>query len=393
MSRFAIKAIRGRAAPVELVLEAADAGEAAGRAASEGYTVLGVRRVAAFARRRGKFPLLLFSQELSVLLDAGVALMAALETLAERGERPEVARVIAALVRSLGEGRSFSQALRDHPAVFPELYVAMVQASEQTGALGDALRRYAEHRARMDGVRRKIVSASVYPLLLLGVGGMVVLFLLFYVVPRFSRVYADRGGDLPLFSKWLVAWGQFAYGYGWLLLPFVIALAAALAYLFGPAGRAGVLARLAWRSPGARSGLRVFYLARFYRSVGMLLTGGIPVRSALEMSARLLPPVLRDGLSGARRGIGEGRSMTRALEENGLATGVALRMMRVGESSGRMGEMLERAAAFHEEEVARWIERFSRLFEPALMTVIGLVIGIIVVLMYMPIFELAGSLQ
>jgi general secretion pathway protein F len=125
----------------------------------------------------------------------------------------------------------------------------------------------------------------------------------------------------------------------------------------------------------------------------MLLKAGMPVVAALEMGASLLHPVLRERLRGACRAIREGRGVAASLDSAGLATPVALRMIGVGESSGNMGDMLERAATFHDEELARWVDWFTRLFEPLLMTAIGLVIGAIVILMYMPIFELAGSLQ
>jgi len=396
MKRFSAKAMRGRAGPFELVLEAADATEAANRLRVEGYTVLAVAPAAPawLGRRSEKFPLVLFSQELAVLLEAGVPLTASLHALAEHGGRTPSTRVIEDIVRAVQEDRALSQALRGFPEAFPALYVAMVQSSERTGALADALQRYVAYRNQIDTVRRTIASASIYPLLLLGVGGAVVLFLLFYVVPRFSRVYEERGADLPLFSRWLVAWGHFVtHDYGWVVLAAIVAAIGAVAYLAGRRAGPHGLVDLAWRHARMRDALRIYFLARFYRSVGMLLAGGVSVLNALEMSQGLLHPRLREGLERARQQIGEGRGMTEAFSENGIATPVALRMMAVGESSGRMGEMLQRAASFHDEEIARWIDRFSRLFEPLLMALIGLVIGVIVVLMYMPIFELAGSLQ
>jgi general secretion pathway protein F len=125
----------------------------------------------------------------------------------------------------------------------------------------------------------------------------------------------------------------------------------------------------------------------------MLLRGGMPMVPALEMGAELLHPVLRERLAAAGRAISEGRNVSQSMEAHGLTTPVALRMIAVGEQSGNMGEMMEHAAAFHDEELARWVDWFTRLFEPILMALIGLVIGVIVILMYMPIFELAGNIQ
>src|SRR5436190_1222454 len=134
-------------------------------------------------------------------------------------------------------------------------------------------------------------------------------------------------------------------------------------------------------------------LARFYRTVGMLLRGGMPLVGALDMAGELLHPALRARLVPATRAIREGHGVSQSMEANGLTTPVALRMLGVGERSGNMGEMLENIAVFHDEELARWVDWFTRLFEPVLMAMIGLVIGVIVILMYMPIFELAGSVQ
>ena len=147
-----------------------------------------------------------------------------------------------------------------------------------------------------------------------------------------------------------------------------------------------------WRIPAIGERLKVYQLARLYRTTGMLLRGGMPLVSALGMSAELLHPVLRERLAAASRAISEGRSVSESLEANGLTTPVAMRMLVVGEQGG-MGEMMDRAASFHDEELARWVDWFTRMFEPLLMAVIGLVIGAIVVLMYMPIFELAGNLR
>jgi general secretion pathway protein F len=154
-------------------------------------------------------------------------------------------------------------------------------------------------------------------------------------------------------------------------------------------------AAAAWlaRIPAVGAHVRVYHLARFYRTLGMLLRGGTPVVAALGMVSGLLPEGLREHLARATARIREGASISTALEENALTTPVASRMLRVGEKSGDMAGMMERIAVFHDEELARWIEWFTRLFEPALMALIGLVIGAIVVLMYLPVFELAGSLQ
>ncbi|HEV7823118.1 MAG TPA: type II secretion system F family protein, partial [Burkholderiales bacterium] len=145
--------------------------------------------------------------------------------------------------------------------------------------------------------------------------------------------------------------------------------------------------------PGIGERLRIVQLARLYRTAGMLLRGGIPAVQSLAMVGELLPANLRGELANALREIREGKPLSRALESHALTTPVAVRMLRVGERTGDMGAMMERIAAFHDEEITNWVERTTRLFEPLLMVFIGLVIGVIVMALYMPIFELAGSLQ
>src|SRR5574340_575908 len=395
--RYEVKALRGDETPTAWLLDAVDRADATSQMLARGYTVLAVRARTAWParpwQRKRHFPLVLFSQELLALLQAGLALMEALETLTEKEQHPEVRQTLTQIIASLYEGHAFSHALQHSPANFPALYVAAVRASERTGDLPEALSRYIAYQSQMDAVKRQVISASIYPLLLFVVGGLVTLFLMVYVVPRFSHIYADIGSDLPLMSRLLMRWGQLLETHGTTLL------AAALLVLGGagyaatrPASRQWLL-RTRWRLPGIGGRLRVYQLARFYRSLGMLLRGGMPVVPSLTLVSDLLESGLRDQLMQASARIREGHPMSAAMEQYGLTTAVALRMLRVGERTGRMGEMMERIATFHEEETARWVERFTKLFEPLLMAFIGVVIGLIVVLMYFPIFELAGSIQ
>jgi general secretion pathway protein F len=166
-----------------------------------------------------------------------------------------------------------------------------------------------------------------------------------------------------------------------------------LVYTFTrPGVRSAIGARIA-RIPALGSRLHVYQLARLYRTVGMLQRGGTPMVTAMRMSAGLLGANLRSNFANATQAVREGRSIADAMEQYGLTTPVATRMLRVGERSGNMGDMMERIAAFYDEELSRWVALVTRLIEPALMSLIGVVIGVIVVLMYFPIFELAGSIK
>jgi general secretion pathway protein F len=393
--RYRVKALRPGMGVSALTVEALDEAEASARLQREGAQVLSItaERSGWLGARQTRFPLSLFTQELIALLDAGLTLSEALETLAEKETRTESRQLIERLLATMREGRPFSAALTAQAEAFPPLYAATVRAAESTGDLSPALARYVGYQNQIDTVKKKVLSASIYPLLLIGVGTLVIGFLLGYVVPRFAAVYADAGRDLPWMSQMLLAWGEAVEKHGkWILLGAVALIASVTLALSQSATRAA-LTRLAWRTPAVGEHLRTFELARFYRSLGMLLTGGIPIVSALGMVSGLLSAHLRSGATTAMEAMRRGETISAAFERGELTTPVAARLLRVGEKSGRMGEMMERIAIFHDEEMARWVDWFTRLFEPLLMIFIGLTIGLIVVLLYMPIFELAGSIQ
>jgi general secretion pathway protein F len=394
---FKVKAVGKGAAIVESVLEAPSAADAARQAEAQGLRVLSVAASRALPMLKGgggrSFPLVLFSQELATLLRAGLSLVDSIESLAEKDESGPNRRLLEDLTRHLYEGKSLSQALSQFPSVFPDLYVALIQSSEKTGELADALMRYVNYRTQVEQVQKKIVSASIYPALLLVVGGGVLLFLLGFVVPRFSQVYEDLGGNLPWLSQLLLSWGQFLQAHQALMSAGLVAGIAAVVLAL----RSTTVRAMAWQAleaiPAVRSRLFLYQLSRFYRSLGMLLRGGIPILTGIQMVRGLLNENMRLRLDVVAARVREGNSLSASMETNGLTTAVALRMLRAGEKSGNLGEMLERTADFYDEELARWVDWFVKLFEPILMAIIGVVIGGVVILMYIPIFELASSIQ
>lgn len=390
--RFRVRALAGAAAIHELELAAPDAAAARRLAVAQGLAVMSVTPVDGKAAG-GRFPLQLFNQELLALLAAGIPLAEALAALAEKETRAGVREVLLGLGEGLREGRTLSLALAARPQAFPDLYVATIHAAERTSDLAQALARYIDYQRQLALVRGKLVSAAVYPALLLLVGGAVMLFLLLFVVPRFAQVFETVGGELPWMSRLLLQWGQLMQAHAPLVGGGVLALiTAAVALLRRPATRAAAL-RLAWRLPRVGERLRVFELARFYRTLGMLLRGGIPAVTAMGMVEGLLSPVLRPGLQASIAQVREGQGLAGTLQANGLATPVALRMVAVGERAGNLGEMLERAAEFHEEESARWLDVLTRLAGPLLMLVIAVAVGLILIMLYLPIFQVAESIQ
>lgn len=394
--RYLVKAVRSDNALLTLELEVPDESGIPSHPELQGCTVLAVQPqrldVLSLARSR-KFPVMLFSRELLALLSAGLSLTEAIDTLMEKEANAASRKLLESVRNSLYQGKSLADALQAYPGVFSQFYVATIRASERTGSIVEALTRYVRYQEQTDVVKKRIVSASVYPALLMAVGGLVSLFLMFYVVPRFSRVYEDIRGDVPFFSRMLLAWGSFVAEHAALMIGSILVGIALAAYWLSLPDSRIWLAKKLQQIPAVGERVRLYQLARLYRTLGMLLRGGIPVVTAIDMSKGLLGVELQGRLSKAGSDIREGISVSQAMERNGLGTPVSSRMLRVGERSGQMGEMMERTAEFMDEELARWIDWFTKLFEPLLMASIGIVIGMIVVLMYMPIFELAGSIQ
>lgn len=397
--QFAVRTLAPDMSISNLVIEAADALDARRQVEARGLFVSAVEPAranpfAGLGRKGGaRLSLVLFSQELLALLNAGLGIVEGLEALLEKEASPGARGVLERLLGGLREGKRFSAVLAAQPDLFPPLYVGIVRAAEGTSDLPRALSRYIDYQQRIDAVRAKIVSASIYPVILLLVGGGVSAFLIGYVVPKFAEVYQGAGRTLPWMSQLLLDWGQFASSHG-----SAIAVTALLLIVGTVAGvrhllRSGGINRLLVRLPGIGERARIYELSRLYLTLGMLTEGGITIVGAIETVQSMVSGNVRKGLVQARAAIEAGQPLSNAFEANGLTTPISLRMLRVGERTGDMGPMLTQSAAFYDGEITRWIDRFTRTFEPLLMAAIGLVVGAIVVLLYMPIFDLAGDMS
>jgi general secretion pathway protein F len=301
--------------------------------------------------------------------------------------------VLERLTADLREGLRFSAALARQPDVFPPLYVGIVRAAEGTSDLPRALSRYIDYQTRLDTVRNRMVSAAIYPAILLVVGGGVTFFLMGYVVPRFAGVYQGSGRSLPWLSQLLLDWGQFVGQHSGPVFGCLLAGARRrlLAAPFRPQRSLDRLPDPFARDRRARPDHRAVAPVPDHRHAARRRHSD-PQRTRHRRQCGLTDDARR-ALLAARRIISDGGTLSQAFDSSRLATPIALRMLRVGERSGQMGAMLTRSALFYEGESARWIERFTKVFEPVLMTAIGLLVGLIVILLYMPIFDLAGTLQ
>jgi general secretion pathway protein F len=378
-----------------LALEASSATEARLQAEMQGLQVLSLKSEEAWwkvfsltYKTKQKFNVALFSQELLTLLESGLSLMESIEALSEKELQPQSQAVFRKITEALYEGLPFSMALEKSPEVFGPLYIAMIRASERTGDMPQTLRRHVNYQAQIDALRKKIISASIYPSLLLVVGSLVTFFLMGYVVPKFSGIY-----EMPWASLMLLEWGQLLQSHGreFVFAAFVF-FALIVMVISRPQTRAWMMKKIL-QIPALGEAMRVYQLARFYRTLGMLLHGGISLTHAMQMVSTLLPANYSTSLSLSLADVKDGKPLSVAMENHQLTTSIATRMMRVGERTGQMDEMLERIGVFYDEETARKVEWLSKLIEPILMLIIGLVVGLVVVLMYMPIFELAGDIQ
>ena len=396
MPVFVLKVLRTGERVTRLRVEAPNLDQAGLVAAKQGYRVLSGQvlwQAGLFSfKKKQRFELIPFAQELLVLQQAGLSLREGLGALCANATNHQQV-VLQNLLVSLAQGMSFSEALSRHPDDFPDLLCALVQASEKTSNLTEALANYIQYGLQADALRKKIVNALLYPALLLLVGGAVLLFLMMYVVPRFAGIYEGLQGDLPWLSQLLLAWGRLlrdSPGPVFLVLGGLAALF--VRGLKSERVRHRVLS-FVLRSPRIRVCWQAHRLGRLYRSLSLLIQGGIPVREALHHVVRLVSPLELARLNDVEHQIVQGIAFSSALQSNALVTPVSLQMLCVGERTGTLGQMLGKSADLLQAEVARTLEAFSRILEPVLMALIGLVIGVVVILMYMPIFELAGSLQ
>lgn len=400
--QFKVIGVTGAGEFAATTFDAPDAVSAHRLATERGVTVVEVS-AASFAGSLGasavrakagrSFKLDLFCQELLALLTAGITLGEALDTLAAKERERAGERVIESLLTSVREGKLLSAAMADRPDVFPALLVESVRASERTSDYVPSLTRFVRYRKLAAEMKAKVAAASVYPLILLGVSSLVLLFLIGYVVPRFAGVYADMADRLPAASRFLLTLGQAIEAYP---LWFALGMAGLLVAIVQGV-RSGGLTRVAIsllrRSSRMRGIFDAAALARMYRTLALLIHGGIPLVHALRTVRGLLSAELLPRLEACERAISEGRSFSESMNTHQLSTVVADRFFRVGERTGRLAEMVDRAADFHEDEIARAADWAGRVVGPVLMLVMGGVIGLVVVLMYLPIFQLSDALQ
>lgn len=378
----------------EGVIEAADEKAAIARLKGTGVIPLEVRAPASFGlgskigfrRRRGELGS--FTAELSTLLAAGLTLDRSLQVLSGIAEQQGMREVVQSLLKAVRGGSSFSDALRKHPEIFPRIYVNMVRAGEAGGFLDAILERLNEFLESSKELKDHVVSAMIYPTVLVATGGISIILLLTFVLPRFSVIFAELGSSLPLSTQMLLAGSELLRSYGWLLLLVLVVAGAFLrGYVATEAGRRlwdGLKLRL------MDDVIRKLETARFCRTLGTLLKGGVPLLEALNNAREVIGNrVIAEAVAAVAKGAKEGRGISEPLSRAAVFPPLALSMIRVGEETGTLSEMLIRVAISYEKSLKEAVKRFMSLLEPVMILAMGLIIGFIVISMLLAIFSIS----
>ena len=338
--------------------------------------------------RVGPKTLAVFSRQFAVLLDAGLPLLQSLEILSAPGQHPGLRNVLLQIRAEVEAGSGLAEAMKRRPHVFGDLYVNLIASGEASGALHTVMDRLATHVEKVAKLRNQVRSALTYPVAILTVAAAVVFLILWKVIPVFQHLFDDMGGDLPILTRIVVGISQFIGAYVLVLLALTAAAAFAAKRLLGT--RRGRMAadRLLLRLPVAGKLMLRIVAGRTCRTLSILLSSGIPILSALSIAADAAGNVVvADALRTVRRQVEQGRPINRSLRRTGIFPAMLCQIVYVGEQTGTLSPMLTRIADFYEEEVDNDVDSMMKLLEPALISALGIVIGIIVISMYLPMYS------
>jgi type IV pilus assembly protein PilC len=342
-------------------------------------------------RRIGRQELLIFNQELATLLKAGMPLVQSLDILRRRVSNPTFKAVLDGVYEKVKAGMALSDAFAEHPDLFPTIYSASLMAGERAGNLDEVIRRYVAYEKVIGAVRRRTISALIYPMILvtmmLGLVGIIVL----RVVPAFSEFYTQFGRPLPLSTRIVIGVSGFVVGNLPVISVGVIAALIGLVSWWKQPGQRTRIDRLLLELPWAGETVRKFGTAQLARTLATLLGGGIPLVNALEIGGRSMTNrYLAAELAEVTRRVREGESFAASLLARGVFPDVAVKMVEVGESTGALQEMLNSLGEFYDEEIETEVARFITLIEPVILVVMGAIIALVVLALYMPLFELSS---
>jgi type IV pilus assembly protein PilC len=336
---------------------------------------------------------LVFNQELATLLKAGMPLVQSLDLLKRRVVSPTFRGVLNDVHDKVRSGTALSDAFASHGALLPTVYTASLLAGERSGSLDAVLRRFVEYSKIIANVRRKTLSALIYPAILISLSLVLVLIIVLKVVPAFTDFYASFGADLPLLTRIIVRLSSVMLEHFVLISIAVAAAVAAFSIWLRQPGQKARFDYLILRVPLLGDVAGKFATSQMARTLATLLGGGLPLVNALDIAARSIGNKYMAGqLEIVAARVREGQSFAGALEARGVFPDVAVKMAEVGESTGSLQDMLNTVADFYDEEISTSMERFVTLVEPALLVIMGIVIAGLLLALYMPLFQLSSVL-
>lgn len=362
----------------------------------EGLTILSVHAAERSRSISGlqRFDAVLFCEELRTLLSSGMSLVEAIDTLGSKGTDDNKQAILRELHQRLLDGKQFSAALELNQFPFSPLLIASIRSSERSSRIEVALDEYINYETMGRELGRKLVSAAIYPSLVIGFGAAVSMFMIAYVVPRFARVYDDYTHALSLPTEVLLNVGVFCSNHFFAIALSWLFVLGGTVILYKNGKLKSIALRILAKSKTARYYLKLYQLARIYQTLSMLLRGGYTLSDAIPLAQNLaFDEELRERIGRSRDRVLEGRRLSAALAENGLTDTVTERLLQVGERSGSLAKVMDVIAQNSRQEFTLFLERATRLAEPVLLMAVAIMIGAIIVMMYMPIFDLAGGLQ
>ncbi|MCK4257349.1 MAG: type II secretion system F family protein [Halanaerobiales bacterium] len=352
---------------------------------------LDLKKILGFFNRVKMKELAVLSRQFSVLIQAGVSIVQCLDILLNQVVNKSLKRALQEISQDVEVGISFSESLEKQDDTFPRLYSRMVNAGEVGGILDVVMNRLADYYERENELRSKIRSSMMYPLVVLGVAVLVVVFLLTTVVPVYVNLFSSMGGTLPLITRFVMGISSVLAQYWYLIMIFGFILVVTLmSYLKTPSGKYK-FHRLQLRIPVVRSMIIKIEVARFTRTLGSLLASGVPLLESLQVVERIISnQVISGQLTEARLKVQEGQRLSEPLQESTVFPKMMTQMLLVGEETGTMDEMMEKIAYFYDKETENSIETAMSLLEPAMIIIIAVLIGFIVVAMIMPMFDMVN---
>ena len=336
----------------------------------------------------------IFTRQFATMIDAGLPLVQCLEILASQQENKTFKKILTSVKQTVEGGSTFADALKQHPKVFDNLYVNLVHAGETGGILDTILRRLAGFMEKAQALKRKVKGAMVYPAVVVTIAVSVVAVLLIFVIPVFKEMFEGAGEKLPGPTLLVLAMSEFVQKY----ILYILILLGILAYAFRRFYRTEkgriIFDRLALRAPVFGMLLKKVAVARFCATLGTMISSGVPILDALEITAKTAGNVIVEkAIMNTRTAIAEGRTIAEPLMETGVFPGMVVRMIAVGEATGALDAMLAKISEFYDEEVDAAVEALTQLMEPIMIVFLGGVCGGLVIAMYLPVFSMAGAVS